>query len=227
MTCKICNSEYRQAVDSDVVNGIAYRKIAKKYDLPYNAVYRHAQNHIPEALQKAADEQEREHARDLFKEIEKVLNDAREIYEDAKSENNNVHALRALAEIRSSLELLSKMRWAIHQNQPNEPEEVPEPVELENGESFQEGIDDILNNSEKHMYTALLEKIVSGDRHKEVIPPEPDFENDSLPESEGNAKRVNQPDYENNPSEGYLKNETPEPDRPKPIRGKKIPGTGD
>jgi len=80
MTCKICSNPKRLQIDREIVSGGNLSSIAKKYSIPYNSLYNHAQSHISRQLVQAYRKKELEHNMDLLQRIDQIVARAEDIF---------------------------------------------------------------------------------------------------------------------------------------------------
>lgn len=180
--CKVCNldEKTRKKMEEDYVNGVSVTKIAQKSGIGYDSVYRHMREDVPESLIKAMDEKKLDYGSNLLNKIDDVLDKATTIFKRNYEKERDGMALKALQEKRNTLELLSKISWALHQSKVQE-------REARQAESFGQDDEKIaemqarLNKTEKDVYFRLLMKM-TGQADEDVFQsddedePEPDWD---------------------------------------------------
>ncbi len=107
--CTVCQHPELNAINSQLVSGVAVRPLAKKYDLGLMALQRHRTNHLPRHLVKAQALQEVEAADQLLEQVQSLYDKALDIMNKAEKDKKYAPAVAALKEARSSLELIAKM----------------------------------------------------------------------------------------------------------------------
>src|SRR5215217_4843212 len=100
--CTVCDHPEKHGIDEVLVNGTAYRSVAKRFELSESAVYRHKIEHLPAHLLKAREAEETARADDL-------QDHALDILERAEKAGVLRTALAAISQARGNLELLGKL----------------------------------------------------------------------------------------------------------------------
>ncbi len=188
MKCKICAHRKRLQIDREVVKGGNLTKIAKKFGIPYSSLYAHSQNHITRQLAQAMDKKLTIESFDLLSRIDLIIERAEKIFTRNYENNKDFLALQALNSQRSTLELLSKISYALHQAKMEEAElqrELNKEPEEEAEREYMERMK-ILTTPELEMLQKLSDKIE--EQSDIIIIPEhevfkyPSSENDYIPE---------------------------------------------
>jgi hypothetical protein len=107
-TCKICRHAKRAAIDADLVDGVPYRDIARRFETSSAAIHRHKE-HLPRTLVKAKAAAEVSRADALLAKVRKLESEARRIGRKAEEEGDLRCALVAVKELREIVELLARM----------------------------------------------------------------------------------------------------------------------
>jgi phage protein D len=107
--CSICAHPNRDSIDREIVEGKSYRDIARRFRVSKDAVYRHAQHHLPERLVKAKEASEAAHADTLLNRIEELTQKAKQLLVFGQTEKQGKAWAAGLRELRKSLELLAKI----------------------------------------------------------------------------------------------------------------------
>lgn len=107
--CSICTHLRRDQIDSDIVRGEPFRRIATQRGVTEQAVRRHAATHLPAALVKAQDAGELVRASTLLDELRGLHARVLAILTTAESEGDLRAATGAIREARSTIELLAKL----------------------------------------------------------------------------------------------------------------------
>ena len=113
-TCTICSHEQRPEIDAALLNGEAYRSIAKRYGASPSAVLRHRE-HLPNQLVKAREAEEVTQADTLLEQVRSLQTRALSILDRADEAGDLKTALAAIREARSNLELLGKLAGELQQ----------------------------------------------------------------------------------------------------------------
>jgi hypothetical protein len=163
-SCKICSHVSRSDIDREITKGGSLAKIARLFGVEYDSLYRHAQNHMAKNLVKNSEgKYEITHDLDLLSEIDHLLKKSREIFDRNLFAGNDTTALKALSESRSTLDLLAKISYSLHQVKLLELEQL----KIQNGEDeesakliVQEGLT-ALTDEELAEYKRLQDKILA------------------------------------------------------------------
>lgn len=106
--CLVCTSKDRSRIEREMLRGVNLSDLARRYNTPYQSIYYHYQNHISRDMVARRSE---DLAENLLGELETVLNEVKTIYATATDRGDGPLALKALAETRTCLELLAKVRF--------------------------------------------------------------------------------------------------------------------
>jgi hypothetical protein len=115
--CDTCRSPDRDAIDRALVAGEPIRRIAARYPLSASSVGRH-RAHISPAIVRAAlkrEEQEERRAASLLDRVENLYDEAREVLETAKANEQGAISINAIRELRSTLELIGRLTGEINE----------------------------------------------------------------------------------------------------------------
>ena len=112
--CTICTHESRPEIDRVLLDGEAYRSIAKRYGASPSAVLRHRE-HLPSQLVKAREAEEITQADTLLEQVRYLQTRALSILDRADDSGDLRTALGAIREARSNLELLAKLLGELQQ----------------------------------------------------------------------------------------------------------------
>jgi hypothetical protein len=107
--CTVCGHLESHSIDEALVNGTAYRSVAKRFELSESAVYRHKIEHLPAHLLKAREAEETARADDLLDQVRYLQAHALDILERAEKAGDLRTALAAISQARGNLELLGKL----------------------------------------------------------------------------------------------------------------------
>ncbi len=107
--CTVCTHEARKAIDEALVQGSSVRSIAGRFGLSKSAVARHAGEHIPQSLVKAAEAEIVASADDLLSQVRDLHEEARGVLEEAKTKKDLRAANGAIREALRCLSLLGQL----------------------------------------------------------------------------------------------------------------------
>ena len=165
MKCKICSHPRRLDIDREIVKGGNLARIAKNFDLPYNSLYNHAQSHTTRQLAQAWEKRDLEESHNLLGKIDEIIYAAEDIFRRNYEAKKDGIALKALDSKRSTIELLAKISYSLHQAKVTE----LELARIESGQGdynreqeYQERLK-ILTDEELKMLLRLSEKLESQD----------------------------------------------------------------
>jgi hypothetical protein len=109
ITCSVCTSEHRDAVDRMLLTGTSDRAIASQFELGRGAVARHRAAHVAERLAKAEGAAEVAAATDLLTELRALRAKAISLLLKAEAAGDYRTALAGIGQARSCLELLAEL----------------------------------------------------------------------------------------------------------------------
>jgi len=108
-TCSICAHEDRAEIESALVGGTPYRKIAERFSLSQAALSRHKSGHLPEKLTKAKDAEEAAEADALLSQIRQLQETTLRILRRAEREGDHRTALKAVSQARRNVGMLGEL----------------------------------------------------------------------------------------------------------------------
>lgn len=114
-TCTICLHKSRKDIDRAIVEGNAVAAVARDFSVPYSTLWAHAQSHLSKTIVKAHEKQELVIANDLMDRINSIIARAERIFTRNYEKGKDHTALKALAEQRSTIDLLAKISYQLHQ----------------------------------------------------------------------------------------------------------------
>lgn len=165
--CSICNHDKRLEIDREIVRGISISRIAREYDVSWDSVRYHADNHLSRQLIKSHEMRQALESGNLLNEIEDLLKRSKHILRRAEREGALNTALGAIREARGTLELMSKIAVTCHQIRAQELEAQRMEQIGQQDNSIAEDIKR-LSFTELMMFEALVDKM-SGNRNDDVI----------------------------------------------------------
>lgn len=104
--CTICTHAQRAAIDRALVSGAPNRRVAEEYGVTEQAIRRHRDRHVPEALTQAQAAEQATRAGALLEQVEGLRNKAVAILLRAEKSGELRTALHAIREARECIELL-------------------------------------------------------------------------------------------------------------------------
>ena len=106
--CTICHHPEREAIDGALLDGGAYRGIARRFGTSPSAVYRHS-DHLPRGLVQAREAAEATRADDLLGQVQDLQQRALGVLARAESTGDLRAATAAIREARGCLEFLGRL----------------------------------------------------------------------------------------------------------------------
>lgn len=128
--CTICTHDQRQAIDAALVAGGAFRGIARQYAVSDDALRRHKQDHIPQALAQAQEAADVAHADDLLAQVRELQAKTQNILVQAEAAGDLRTALGAIREARGNLELLARLLGELNESRVVNIYQAPEWISL-------------------------------------------------------------------------------------------------
>ena len=107
--CTVCQHVERAAIDEALVRGVAYRVIARQFDLGKDALGRHHAEHLPALLLKGQAAAEMSQADRLLADVRGLRETAYRLLLAAEAAGDLKTALLGVREARGCLELLAKL----------------------------------------------------------------------------------------------------------------------
>jgi len=111
--CSVCTHPERDEIDTEIVRGQPFRRIATQRGVTEQSVRRHGTTHLPELVAQAHEAQERAHAGNLLDELRELHGRVLRILESAEESGDLRAATGAIREARSVIELLAKLTGQI------------------------------------------------------------------------------------------------------------------
>lgn len=108
-TCTVCNNPRVSEINEALLGNEAYRSIAKRFGASASAMYRHQQEHLPQALVTAKDAAEVLSAHNLLARVGELEGDARRIAAAAEANGDLKVALGGIREMVRIVELMAKL----------------------------------------------------------------------------------------------------------------------
>jgi hypothetical protein len=107
-------------IDRAIVAGLSNSRIALNFSASSFAIARHARNHLSRQLIQAHHKSAGIEATDLLSRIETLLQRGEAIFQRNYDQRRDRTALKALTELRGTLELLSRIAFSLHQARSDE-----------------------------------------------------------------------------------------------------------
>lgn len=108
-TCTICQSPALEEIDSALVAGTPYRKIATRHGVSTAALVRHKRNHLSPSLQALHTKREEKRTVTLLNRVESLVSKLEVLAEEASTSGKSGQLLQAARELRESYRLLGKL----------------------------------------------------------------------------------------------------------------------
>jgi hypothetical protein len=115
MRCLCCLHRDRDALDTQIVQGVSYRVICRAFGVSLGALSRH-RKHVKEAIRALSPAEIREHGGELLARVQEVVDEAKTIVKTAMGEKHFGTANAALNTILRSLELIGKVTGELQTN---------------------------------------------------------------------------------------------------------------
>jgi hypothetical protein len=112
--CHCCNLPKRLELDRLIVEGKNLSKLSKEFGVPYHSIYAHAQHHITRQLATVMEKKAFLEGDALLETIQSIITRADDIFTRNYKKEKDITALKALAEIRSTIQLLSNIASQLH-----------------------------------------------------------------------------------------------------------------
>lgn len=170
--CKICNHPRRLEIDRELVQGKSVARVSQRYDVPYDSLYSHSQNHLSHQLKAAYEKKAAMEGLDLLSEIEELIRRTKRIMDQAEDGGKLNVALNAIGQARGSYELLSKIAFSLHQARLAELELEQTKTEAgseKESEKFARQAMNRLSLEEADLFTRLVQK-AAGETKEEILP---------------------------------------------------------
>lgn len=107
--CTICIHAERANIDQALVGGGSFRDIAGHYGLSKSSVERHKADHLPQAMVKAAEQEDIRNAIDVVKQLKAINSATLNILSEARHEGDHDTALKAIDRVQRQIELQAKL----------------------------------------------------------------------------------------------------------------------
>jgi len=162
--CTVCDHPKLADIDCDLVGRAQVSWVARKYGLTQSAVDRHKQHHITRIMSRAPDVEDAVRAESLLAKTQALYQSAVDILRDSQVTGKQNTALRAIREIRSTIELLAKLAGELDESTR---------VGVVVGAAIQTNVDgskpDLSRLSENELlaYRALVAKMEDGGGHED------------------------------------------------------------
>ncbi|MEX0980645.1 MAG: hypothetical protein WDZ47_01020 [Bacteroidales bacterium] len=172
--CNVCEHKERVSIEKQIVKGYSKNKIASEFNVPEYSLRYHEENHLSRQLKTAYEIKTRENGLDVFSELENMIVGIKNIVDKAEKKGHDGKFLAATRELRSSLELLSKIKFAMAQQNDGEGfltdgERRSKRAQEEYSERLSADIEknlDNLSEEEKSVYHAIIIKLINGHKNR-------------------------------------------------------------
>ena len=167
--CLVCNHGARKEIDRQLIAGISPTRIAKEHGLNINSVINHRDRHLSTQLKTAMERKQLTEDFNLLERIDDLLSKAQDIFDRNYAKKRDHLALKALSEQRNTLELLSKISFALHEVKRLETEQEIEQQRYDEEMELQKDLS-VLTLPELEMFNLLCQKLESQDKSMKIIP---------------------------------------------------------
>ena len=113
--CNICSHDQRLEIDRKIIDDGNLSKIAREFNVPYDSLVRHAKSHLSRQLSQAYDRIQLQEDFDLLGRVDDILRKCEDIFNRNYEQNKDGLALKALAEQRSTIDLIQRISYNLHQ----------------------------------------------------------------------------------------------------------------
>lgn len=161
--CATCNHPNRIEIDRALIQGKAVSVLSRKHGVSANSLHYHKENHLTRQLVTAMEKKQLTEDFNLLERIDDILNKAKDIFDRNYAKKRDGIALKALKEQRSTIELLAKISFALHEVKKLEGEHLSQQQVEEQEQEYMESLK-ILTFEELVIYQKLTEKIESQDK---------------------------------------------------------------
>jgi hypothetical protein len=107
--CTICTHDQLRRIDEQLVKGQSYRAIARRFDVSFSAVGRHAKRHLSPQLQALHKAKEHDRTMTLLERMESLVLKLEGLAEDAADTGKANMLLATARELRESYRLIGKL----------------------------------------------------------------------------------------------------------------------
>ena len=165
--CKVCDNPERLNIDRAIISGKSLKEISREFNIGYDSLYRHSQDHLSRQLSKAYELKQMGENNELLEKIESIISRAEDIFRRNYEANKDLTALKSLAEIRSTIELLHKISYQSHQARLAELELARLQKKDEENTNKWDYLNSLsnLNDSELNLFAQLMRKLKSGNKN--------------------------------------------------------------
>lgn len=112
--CLICSNPARYEIDRAIIENGNLTEISKNFNVSYNSLYSHAQNHIPKKLAKVFEKQESLKSADLMKKIDDMIEKGQKIFNRNYEKEKDLLALKSLDSLKGVYQLLLNISAQLH-----------------------------------------------------------------------------------------------------------------
>jgi len=113
--CIICTHDQRLEIDRAIVENGNLSAISRQFDVPYDSLVRHAKSHLSRQLSQAYEKISLQKDFDLLGRVDKILKKCEDIFNRNYEQKKDGLALKALSEQRSTIDLIQRISYNLHQ----------------------------------------------------------------------------------------------------------------
>lgn len=108
-TCTICGHPSRKEIDGQIIESVAFRRIAAQFGVSETSLRRHAESHLPSLLVRARDAEQVADAGSLLDRLQALERRAMGLLSKAEGSGDLRTALAGIREARACLETLAEV----------------------------------------------------------------------------------------------------------------------
>jgi len=165
--CSICSHPNKIDAEREYFQGKSVSGIARRYSMSPESLRCHLRDHTSRQMAQAYKKKQEVESLDLFNEIDDLVERTKKILDRAESKEHDLTALKAIAELRGTYQLMLQIAVALHQTKQ---EDYEKELQEESQERTAEMVEKmkILTPEEQKVFRMLLIKI---DTKTETIDP--------------------------------------------------------
>ncbi len=115
--CQVCVNEHIKDINKRIVRGENLSKLSQEYGVSYDSMYNHSREHVPRQLRTGAEVVLKNHGLNVMTELDRLMSETREILTEARDNNHNGIALKAIQQLRGNLALVAAIQNEIFKQQ--------------------------------------------------------------------------------------------------------------
>ncbi len=175
--CRICKLGWqkRKELEYEYLEGrVSKNELGRRYGVSIDTIRRHFNRHMAPKLVEAHEKRGMVHAENLSKQITELIDDAKQIFFEARQKKQNALALKSIDSQRNVFDLLLKISSELRKREELKFEQNKHNELVDSGEEINQGLQK-LTPKEQHVYFQLLNKMMSNNPESIVITGYEDF----------------------------------------------------